>query len=253
MLYSDSNLLSFRLLWERHVNRSDLIEAFGISVPQSTLDFREYLERAPGNMDYDKRRKFYFPTATFKPIFISASAEVYLAQLATLQASEEIQSPIALIGEKPAFDILPVMERRVDVDTLQKLLKATRAELSLEINYQSLSSESPGWRRISPHALVSDGMRWHVRAYCHTKKQFRDFVLGRIVSIRDEQPSEVSQVDDEEWNEMVSVSIAPNPALSLDQQKIIARDYEMKQGKTVLILRKALLFYVKTAAWNRRG
>jgi predicted DNA-binding transcriptional regulator YafY len=237
--------IEFRLLWEGHVNRSDLIDAFGISVPQSTLDFREYLERAPGNMDYDKRRKFYFPTAAFKPKFISASAEGYLSQLATLQASGEIQRPLALIGDIPPFDILPTMERRVDVDTLQKLLKAARGGLSLEINYQSLSSEFPGWRTISPHALVSDGMRWHVRAYCHTKKQFRDFVLGRIITIRNEQPSEASKTEDEEWNELVSVSIAPNPELSVDQQKIIERDYAMKQGKAVITVRKALLFYLK--------
>ncbi|NOU44608.1 MAG: WYL domain-containing protein [Methyloglobulus sp.] len=237
--------IEFRLLWEGHVNRSDLIGAFGISVPQSTLDFREYLERAPGNMDYDKRRKFYFPTSTFKPKFISASAEGYLAQLAALGTSGEKQGHLALIGDTPSFDILPAMERRVDVDTLQKLLKATRGKLSLEINYQSLSSESPGWRRISPHALVSDGMRWHVRAYCHTKKQFRDFVLGRIINIRNEQPSEISQADDEEWNKMAGVSIAPNPELSADQQKIIERDYTMKQGKAVIKVRKALLFYLK--------
>jgi hypothetical protein len=237
--------IEFRLLWEGRVNRSDLIGAFGISVPQSTLDFREYLERASGNMDYDKRRKFYFPTAAFKPKFISASAEGYLSQLLALQTSGEIQRPLALIGDIPPFDILPTMERRVDVDTLQKLLKATRGGLSLEINYQSLASESPGWRRISPHALVSDGSRWHVRAFCHIKKQFRDFVLGRIINIRNEQPSEVFQADDEEWNETVSVSIAPNPALSADQQKIIERDYAMKQGISVITIRKALLFYLE--------
>ena len=79
--------IEFRLLWEGHVNRSDLIEAFGISVPQSTLDFREYLERAPGNMDYDKRLRHYFPTATFKPVFISDSAEGYLSQLVAMGIS----------------------------------------------------------------------------------------------------------------------------------------------------------------------
>lgn len=237
--------IEFRLLWEGHVNRSDLIEAFGISVPQSTLDFREYLERAPGNMDYDKRRKFYFPTVTFNPVFISASAEGYLSQLTALSISGEVQGHLGLIGATPPFDVLPSTDRRVDADTLQHLLKATRENLSLEIHYQSLTSQSPGWRRITPHALASDGLRWHIRAYCHIKKQFRDFVLGRIMSIRDEQPSEILGINDAEWNEMLSVSIAPNPALSEDQQKIIERDYAMKQGRAVIAVRSALLFYLK--------
>jgi len=237
--------IEFRLLWEGHVNRSDLIEAFGISVPQSTLDFREYLERAPRNMDYDKRRKHYFPTTTFTPVFITDSADVYLSQLVAMGINGEEKSFPGLIGATPPFDLLPSPERRVDRDTLQQLLKAIRENLSLEIHYQSLSTATPGWRRVTPHALASDGLRWHVRAYCHAKEQFRDFVLGRIMGIRGDQPSEVLGASDADWNEIVKVTIAPNPALTEDQQKIIERDYAMKGGKSVIILRRSLLFYLK--------
>jgi hypothetical protein len=237
--------IEFRLLWEGHVNRSDLMETFGISVPQSTLDFREYLERAPNNMDYDKRRRFYFPTTAFKPVFISESAEGYLSQLVALGTNREGQSIPGLIGATPTFDILPVPERRVDSTTLRQILECIRDDLSIEIYYQSLSSQTPDWRRITPHALASDGLRWHVRAFCHTKKQFRDFVLGRIMDIRDKQPSEILGADDTEWNKIVQVTIAPNPALTEDQQKIIERDYAMKGGKSVITLRRSLLFYLK--------
>jgi hypothetical protein len=237
--------IEFRLLWEGHVNRSDLIEAFSISVPQSTLDFREYLERAPGNMDYDKRLRHYFPTATFKPVFISASAEGYLSQLVAMGISGEEQSHPGLIGATPSFDVLPSPERRVDRGTLQRLLRAIRENLSLEIHYQSLSTATPGWRRITPHALASDGLRWHVRAFCHAKIEFRDFVLGRIMEMRGEQPSDVSAEADNEWNEHVKVIIAPNPDLTADQKKIIERDYSMKRGKAEIIVRRSLLFYLK--------
>lgn len=33
---------------------------------------------------------------------------------------------------------------------------------------------------IHPHVLVKTGLRWHLRAYCEDKKQFRDFVLSRF-------------------------------------------------------------------------
>lgn len=237
--------IEFRLLWEGHVNRSDLIETFNISVPQSTLDFREYMERAPGNMDYDKRLRHYFPTSTFKPVFISNRADGYLSQLNALAISGENQGIPGLIGATPSFDILPEPERRVDSSTLQLLLKSMREGLSIEIHYQSLSSPVPSWRRIAPHSLASDGLRWHVRGYCYSKEEFRDFVLGRIMDTRNEQTSAISATEDMEWNDFIKVTIAPNPALTPDQHKIIERDYSMSQGKAEISVRKALLFYLK--------
>jgi hypothetical protein len=237
--------IEFRLQWEGHVNRSDLIEAFGISVPQSTLDFREYMERAPGNMDYDKRLRHYFPTQNFIPVFISEHAEGYLSQLTALAVGDENQSIPELMGATPSFDILPTPERRVDSNTLQLLLKSMRDGLSIEIYYQSLSSPIPSWRRIAPHSLASDGLRWHVRAYCYSKEDFRDFVLGRIMDIRDEQGSNISATADTEWNEIIKVTIAPNPALTADQHKIIERDYSMVHGQAEISVRKSLLFYLK--------
>jgi len=237
--------IEFRLLWEGHVNRSDLIETFGISVPQSTLDFREYMERAPNNMDYNKRLRHYFPTPKFKPIFISDRAEGYLSQLAALAIGGESQSVPGLIGATPSYDTLPTIERRVDSVTLQQLLRCIRKGLSVEVYYQSLSSPSPSWRRIAPHSLAHDGGRWHIRAYCFTKQEFRDFVLGRIMDIRDEQISDVSVVSDVEWNEFIVVTIAPNPALTVEQHKIIERDYSMTQGSAEIYLRRSLLFYLK--------
>jgi WYL domain len=237
--------IEFRLLWEGHVNRSDLIEAFNISVPQSTLDFREYMDRAPGNMDYDKRLRHYFPSAAFKPIFISDSAEGYLSQLAALNIGGEEQAHPGLIGATPSFYVLPSPERRVDRNTLQLLIRAIRENLALEIHYQSLSTATPAWRWVTPHSLASDGLRWHVRAFCHTKMDFRDFVLGRIMEVRGDQASDASAEADVEWNEHVKVIIAPNPDLTIDQKKIIERDYSMKRGKAEIIVRRALLFYLK--------
>lgn len=237
--------IEFRLLWEGHVNRSDLIEAFGISVPQSTLDFREYMDRAPGNMDYDKRLRHYFPSKTFKPVFISDSAEGYLSQLTALNISGREQMHPGLIGATPPFYILPSPERRVDQATLQQLLRAIRENLALEIHYQSLSTATPSWRWITPHALASEGLRWHIRAYCHTKNDFRDFVLGRIMDVRGEQSSSTSAIADREWNELIKVIITPNPALTVDQKKIIERDYSMERGRSEIVIRRALLFYLK--------
>ena len=49
--------VEFRLFWEGSINRADLVEFFGVSVPQASKDLALYQERAPGNMDYDTREK----------------------------------------------------------------------------------------------------------------------------------------------------------------------------------------------------
>src|SRR5688572_15421756 len=73
--------LDFRLRWEGRINRSDLTSFFGISVPQATLDIKEYLERAPGNAAYDRSTRVYIASADFKPLFPSNVPARYLNEL----------------------------------------------------------------------------------------------------------------------------------------------------------------------------
>ena len=53
--------IEFKLFWEGHVNRGDLIDKFGISVNQASTDLNRYLGISPDNMGYDKsaKRKSY--------------------------------------------------------------------------------------------------------------------------------------------------------------------------------------------------
>ncbi len=236
--------IEFRLLWDRQFNRGDLVSAFGISIPQATLDIREYIKRAPDNIDYNRSERRYFPPPGFKPAFISDSAEAYLSLLEMHQKDSAHNHP-GLTGILPSFDVLPSPVRRVDSSILTELIGAINNKLSLEIHYQSMSSPAPGWRRVSPHSLVSDGLRWHVRAFCHSKKEFRDFVLGRIMGTRKQEQSEIDILDDQDWNQYLDVVIAPNPELNPDQIKIIERDYSMKNGEAEIRVRKAMLFYLE--------
>ena len=57
--------IDFRLYWEGRINRIDLKNFFGISIPQASADLRKYQELAPKNIDYDKKNKHYFATEKF--------------------------------------------------------------------------------------------------------------------------------------------------------------------------------------------
>jgi len=135
--------------------------------------------------------------------------------------------------------------RRVDADVLRDVLKAVREGRSIEVFYQSMSSKRPApeWRPVTPHAFGNDGLRWHARAFCHVDHKFKDFILSRCIKTRKHGLPGASANDDMLWHDRFAVALAPNPALSESQQSIIAQDYEMKNGRAEVMVRKALLYY----------
>lgn len=238
--------IEFRLYWEGRINRGDLVEHFEISIPQASLDLGSYLELAPGNMDYDKQRKAYFATSAFKPVLIAPSANDYLSQLEMLQAERE--SPFShrsFVGMTPAFDIAPSPDRVVVAETFRRILQAIRENKALEMEYQSMSRPEPIWRWMAPHAIASDGFRWHIRAYCFENNKFIDFVFGRILAIRNTRDSGVDSADDAQWNSLIELTIGPNPDLTEGQKRAIELDYGMRDGAAKLVIREALTQYMK--------
>ena len=93
------------------------------------------------------------------------------------------------------------------------------------------------------HAFGFDGFRWHARAYCHLTENFRDFLLPRILGAKDPGNAGRPDAEDELWRDRFAVRIAPHPDLGPQQQAIVARDYGMVDGTTVLEVRYAMLFY----------
>lgn len=70
--------IEFRLYWEGGINRSEIIDFFGVSVPQASKDLSQYQELAPENIVYDRSQKRYFPASGFKPRFLKPDATRYL-------------------------------------------------------------------------------------------------------------------------------------------------------------------------------
>lgn len=240
--------IDFRLYWEGRINRKDLIEFFNISVPQASSDLRAYQEKAPNNIEYDKSRKYYFATNNFKPAYITSDSSYYFAQL-HLISSNVLKKEEAFLGQIPTFDSIPSIARTVDPEVLRKILHAINSRMSMEINYQSMNHNQPIWQKIAPHALAYNGFRWHIRAYCHTHNDFRDFLLARILDLRDLKTSEINFSNDIEWHTFIEVKIKPHPELSETQRKVIERDYGMENGVGIIRIRAALYFYLE---WQLR-
>jgi hypothetical protein len=234
--------IEFRLYWEGGVNRSDIIEAFDVSVPQASKDLTLYQERAPRNAVYDKSAKRYVASNKFQPCFLKPDAGQYLNQLRSV-AEGTLDSSASWIAHSPTYAGPPVPARGVNNDTLRTVLAAIRKKQSVELKYQSLSSDDPRWRWIAPHAIGFDGFRWHIRAFCEVDKLFKDFLLSRIIEARSVRPSGASPADDSDWNELITLEIGPHPDLSEGQKRIIALDYGMRGGRAQIQVRKALRYY----------
>jgi len=217
--------------------------AFGISINQASADINRYLGMVvPGNMVYDKSARTYIRGARFEPLFLKSDPASYLSQLRSI--SDGIATPDETwIGQLPTFDKVPSSVRGIDVGKLRTVLQAIHNKQAIEVEYQSLSNPAPRWRWIAPPALAFDGFRWHARAYCFTDRCFKDFLLARILDIRDSRSSDVDASQDADWYTMVTLEIGPHPGLSDAQKKVIALDYGMRDGKANIIVRRALLYY----------
>jgi hypothetical protein len=238
--------IDFRLFWDGGINRSELIEQFGISIPQASKDLSMYEASAPGNLVYDKRAKRYFSSAHFRPRFFEPNADRYLTQLRSI-ADQTVQKEETWLSQIPEAESMPIPHRRVNVDVLRTVLGAIRKQKLVRVLYQSMNAAKPEamWRWISPHALGSDGLRWHVRAFCHMDQRFKDFLLSRCLAADGEKEGGISANCDVSWNEFFNVVLVPNPLLSANQQAIIEQDYCMTSGQIAIPIRKSLLYYFR--------
>ena len=242
--------LRYRLIetvawWEGRLTTGHLIQSFGISRQQASKDINTYInEHAPKNLTYDKQIKGYVPSKVFKPLFIDDSASAYLHLLYQNNARAPHIEGLALAYAHTK--VLEVPDRSIKAEILRPLLKACREHLRLDIDYVSLNSPEPEGRTIAPHTLVYTGMRWHVRAYCEKKREYRDFVLSRLRGLPDMREDETENgIDgDEVWNTGVAVIIKPDGRLNKAQQAIIEVDFGMTDGQLVVPSRRALVMYV---------
>lgn len=233
--------IEWRAFWTGRVNRKDLEEQFQISTPQASIDLRDYQQLAPDNIVYDASEKTYVRTQTFRPKYMTLSPERFLLQLQAME-SNAIRRSDTWFDTVPATDILPTVAQGPEAYILRPLVQAIEEGRAVSINYQSFNSE--GLRKIRPHAFVNDGFRWHCRAYSFEHADFRDYVLGRILS--PPGPFESCDVDsscDVEWNTTINLKLKPHPKLKDGQRKAIEHEYRMGGGGLILPVRVATAYY----------
>lgn len=233
--------IDFILLWDGEISRATIYDHFSTSPQQATIDINKYIDEFPNSMFYDPRKKRYVAHPNFEPSLIDGTSKEYLRYLEAYAEGYKSEDEI-WIQKKPKVGSVNIPKRDVDTGILKSILEAIEKNLSFEMEYTSLSSDSHV-RRIAPHALGSGGNRWHVRAFDFENDQFADFVISRIAAISNFEASTISPTNDLAWDNIVSVRVTPDTNLSDKQRFGVAREYEIQGEILEIETTQAMLFY----------
>jgi len=237
------------LFWAGRVNRSDLVRRFGVSIPQASADLARYAELAPGNARYDRNRKTYLTGADFHPVVNLPSANEVLEGLERAAGKGGVGERSPWAREVTVERAVPRTNRVVDDAVLRALLAAVRERQLIRVKYQSFSRPEASLRWIAPHAFADDGDRWHVRAYCATNHDFRDFVVSRIQQVAETRDSPVSSDADRGWYSVATIRLAPNPKLEDSAKRALEVEHRMVGGTMELTVRTCFVYYVRRRLW----
>jgi predicted DNA-binding transcriptional regulator YafY len=222
------------LQWEGGVTTSKLQDYFDIASRTTAYNLiKAYRKEFPENLlHYDPKAKSHQPSKQFKPHYTQGTLEEYLS----------------FFGESPNhtyLDLIPTPIRNINIELVRQIIQACRQQKRLDIEYYSLSSGDFEGRIISPHTLVNDGIRWHVRAYCEKNQAYRDFVLSRFMGTPEEEgKAQFTAEHDQDWNTWLTVTLQPDPRLTKESQRAIELDYLMENGKKDIPCRAALVKYL---------
>ncbi len=227
--------------WRGAINRGDLREVFGISAAQASADLQAYLELNPGALAYNLTSKRYEASPDMSCLLhrpcLEEAVQVFLGEGVPLPPG-----PSAPPEGRVDWFVPP--SRRASEAVERRVFLAVEGRRRLRLRYWSVSSGRASQREIAPHALGHDGYRWHVRAWCFEHEDYRDFVLSRIEQA--DWPGAVHEaaIPDRDWEQYEELVLRPHSCLDEVQQRAIARDYGMREGRLCLKVRRAMKEYL---------
>lgn len=234
--------IEFQLAWEGRLQRKQLQDQFGISPQQATIDLGEYGDAFPQNIAYDPRQKAYVRGTDFSPQLTDGDVSEYVAHLEMLGQGFREESEIWPVSV-PEFETVSIRSRPIPPKTFRLVLAAIRQRQCLKARYISLSSGGDSFRALFPHALGSDGHRWHVRAYDYENNRYSDFVLSRLEAQNFVDAPINDRPKDVEWDKTVQLILRADPDLNDTKRARLEAEYRMRKGLLSLKIRQAMLFY----------
>ncbi len=236
--------IDFLLLFKGAFSRSDLTQKFEMGLANATRDISLYKELMPNNCEFDNPSKTYIQSKKFTPLFKHDPRKTLIKLAHDISDGFDAIGDISFPVEAPSQLNVP------DIFIVAKLVQAILSNKAVSIIYTSLSSGSTS-REIVPHAIVDNGLRWHVRAFDRKSQSFRDFVLTRVskVTIKDKAVEEFEKnIEDHQWTRIMPLDLVPHPN-NVNHPTAIELDYGMENGLITLNVRAAMAGYL-LRRWN---
>ncbi|WP_110947769.1 helix-turn-helix transcriptional regulator [Pseudomonas bohemica] len=234
-----SELLKTLLLWGGRLGNARLRELLGMKVTRVSQLMSEFQSEHPTWVEWDSVARSYraTPAAYRTKIDTCSSLGRYLSLVGISHAQSESTRHRMIWSAFP--DISTPVPR-----VFAQISEAIELSKRIQINYRSISNPEPHRREISPHSIVRAGRRWHVRAFCSNRQEFRDFALGRIDSPKLLPLSAAKPADDDSaWNTQIQVRLIAHPKLNLAQQDMIRFEYFSGAAARVERCRAAMVSY----------
>lgn len=220
------------LAWEGEIGNARVRQLFDIQPVQASRLLAEFRFLMGDRIVEDSRAKVW-RSASPEGIETDISLSEYARQTATDDGASSciVDAGIDLTEVKPVVFAL--------------LRKAALKRAGIVISYASMENPTFEEWTIFPHSIIHVGSRWHVRAWCAKRKDFRDFMLGRIRSTAVVSEITTKGMDDDHgWNKLVQMRLAPHRRLSADQQKVVRSEYFGGTMGRRLSVRACLVPYV---------
>jgi predicted DNA-binding transcriptional regulator YafY len=107
--------------------------------------------------------------------YSSALNKVKVVLRSTQKDGLEILSDAIRIQKPSCYDL--------HLEHLSVLQNAITTKKIVELDYKNLEQQVSN-RKVEPIGLVFYAFNWHLIAYCHTRQEYRDFKVSRILSAR---------------------------------------------------------------------
>jgi hypothetical protein len=230
--------LELRVFFTGELRRADIENRFGVKPAAASRDISVYRELAPQNLGYDLSLRCYVTAPNFSPVFEMRPDRVLTWLAQGFGDGLDLGLPTQTPFEGPQNFFSP------NLPTLAALTRAICAKKGVSIDYLSVSNGAKR-REVVPVALADNGLRWHLRAYDRSKKQFADFVLTRIRNVTPLVGTSQTHeciASDEQWIKSVSLQLVPHPGMKWPQA--VELDYGMTHGVLHVTTRAAMAGYV---------
>ncbi len=202
------------LRWQGHVSNNEIRELFRVSLTSASRILQQFRMRFPSSLIQDHQQRAWRLASARQAETAGGSIEEYLA------AVKSSKSNPTEWYEDARFQFLNPRSQ-----TFRMVRDACDQGSALLISYASMTREAPVDRLIFPHAILRLCQRWHTRAWCSLRNDYRDFTFGRMLSVSLSSEPRPVMPPDEAWNRYVPVRVFPHRELSHNQMEVVRADF----------------------------